>query len=56
MTPFRDKLFFYDCAIGDLTAGQITKAILRSTWPDADKEIYEHDLQEQRYAKKRTNK
>ena len=56
----RDQNFFHDCASGDLTPGQITRAILRSSWPESDKEIYEHDLQEKRYestkqASKRTH-
>ncbi len=45
----RDLNFFYDCAINDLTAEQITKVILRSLWPESDKEIYEQDLMEKRY-------
>ncbi len=40
----RDLNFFYDDCINDLNAGQITRAILRSTWPETDKEIYEHEL------------
>ena len=56
MILMRDQNFFFDCAVNDLTPQQVTKVILRQMWPESDKEIYEHDLQEQRRAKNRTNK
>lgn len=43
----RDLNFFYDCGINDLTAGEITKVILRSTWPETDKEIYGQELRKE---------
>lgn len=51
-----DQPFFYDSPINDLTAGQRSKAIIRSTWPESDKEIYEHELEKRYESTGKTNK
>ena len=47
MILMRDQNFFFDCASGDLTPGQVAKVILRSTWPESDIEIMEQELRKE---------
>ena len=43
----RDLNFFYDSAINDLNAGQVTRATIGPLWPESDIEIMEQELRKE---------